>query len=392
MKIGKFARLLLAVPPFLAGCGNFWQPPSGSTGTGTTTTTLSSGNFYVLNLATRQIVGYNINSGSLNQIGAYTLSSAPNAIAIAPSGKFLYVSTVTGIYLYTIASNGALTIGYSGNVVSSDPAAAIAVDTTGGWLLDAIEGTSGFTLAANPISSDGLITGAAVAKSYGINNAAVHQMAISGDDANIFVTLGTVGTAVISFNSSNAEPLANSASTIAVANTGGSALSVAVDPSTSPRLFYIGETLGDSAGTSGGLRVFNYSSLGASGGLTQASGSPIASGGLAPNTILAIASGDYVYAGNGTGPTSAGNITGFSVTSSGGIYTVATGSTVAAGTQPYGLAEDSDSHFVLAVAEGGNSDLTAYIFDTTTAGQLDVSLTSTTGTDPTEAVAVAAAP
>jgi hypothetical protein len=56
------------------------------------------------------------------------------------------------------------------------------------------------------------------------------------------------------------------------------------------------------------------------------------------------------------------------------------------------LAEDSDSHFVLAVAEGGNSDLTAYIFDTTTAGQLDVSLTSTTGTDPTEAVAVAAAP
>ena len=165
-----------------------------------------------------------------------------------------------------------------------------------------------------------------------------------------------------------------------------------VDPSTSPRLFYIGETLGDSAGTSGGLRVFNYSSLGASGGLTQASGSPIASGGLAPNTILAIASGDYVYAGNGTGPTSAGNITGFSVTSSGGIYTVATGSTVAAGTQPYGLAEDSDSHFVLAVAEGGNSDLTAYIFDTTTAGQLDVSLTSTTGTDPTEAVAVAAAP
>ena len=126
MKIGKFARLLLAVTPFLAGCGNFWQPPSGSTGTGTTTTTLSSGNFYVLNLATRQIVGYNINSGSLNQIGAYTLSSAPNAIAIAPSGKFLYVSTVTGIYLYTIASNGALTIGYSGNVVSSDPAAAIA--------------------------------------------------------------------------------------------------------------------------------------------------------------------------------------------------------------------------------------------------------------------------
>jgi hypothetical protein len=300
---------------------------------------------------------------------------------------------VTGIYLYTIASNGALTIGYSGNVISSDPAAAIAVDTTGGWLLDAVEGSSGFTLAATPITSAGLFTqGSVESKEYAITNADVHQMAISGDDANIFVALGAGGTAVISFNSSNAAPLANSASTIAVANTGGSALSVAVDPSSSPRLFYIGETLGDSAGTSGGLRVVNYSSLGASGGLTQVSGSPFASGGLAPNTILAIASGDYVYVGNGTGPTSAGNIAGFSITSSGGTYTAAAGSTVAAGVQPYGLAEDSDSNFVLAVAEGGSSDLSAYIFDTTTPGQLDLSLTSTTGTDPTEAVAVAAAP
>jgi hypothetical protein len=111
---------------------------------------------------------------------------------------------------------------------------------------------------------------------------------------------------------------------------------------------------------------------------------------LAPNAILPIASGDYVYVGNGTGPTSAGNITGFSITEASSTYTIALGSTVAAGIQPYGLAEDSDANFVLAVSEGGSYDLEAYIFDTTTAGQLDLSITSTTGTDPTQAIGVAA--
>ena len=124
--------------------------------------------------------------------------------------------------------------------------------------------------------------------------------------------------------------------------------------------------------------------------MTQASGSPIASGGLAPNAILPLFSGDYVYVGNGAGSTSDGNITGFSITAAGNAYTVALGSTVAAGILPYGLAEDSKSNFVLAVSEGGSYDLEAYIFDTTTAGQLYLSITSTTGTDPTQAVGVAA--
>jgi len=386
MKFAKCARLLLAVTPLLAGCGNFWQEPgSGGSDGGNTTTTLSSGYFYVANQATRQIVAYDINSGSLNQIGSYNLAAAPYAIAIAPNGSLLYVSTVAGIYLYNIGSGGALTIGNNSGVISSDPASAIAVDTSGSWLVDAVQGTSGVQMDAIPINANGTYTGGAVgSQQYALTNATVHQLAISPDNNNVFVASGQGGTLVIPFASGNANPLASKATVIGVANSSGSALSVAVDPSL--RLFYIGESLA-SGGTTGGLRVFNYSSLG--GSLTQASGSPIASGGLAPNAILSTQSGDYVYVANGAGASAAGNITGFSITGT-STYTVAKSSSVSSGIQPAGLAEDSNANFVIAVSSSGSPDLQAYIFDTTTAGQLDSVIKSTTGTDPTQAVAIAA--
>ena len=174
-------------------------------------------------------------------------------------------------------------------------------------------------------ASTGAYTGAGgtpPGQTFTVANAAVKQMVLSPDSANFFVALGTGGTIVVPFASGNANPLGATATTIPVANSGGSALSVAVDPSTTPRLFYIGETL--AVGASGGLRAFNYSSLG-SNPLTQATGSPIASGGLAPNAILPIATGDYVYVANGQGPTSAGNIAWFPITASGTTYTVAAG-------------------------------------------------------------------
>jgi 6-phosphogluconolactonase (cycloisomerase 2 family) len=326
----------------------------------------------------------------LTQIAAYTLSAAPTAIAIAPSGSFLYVSTVAGIYLYDINSNGGLTIGNNSGVVSSDPASSIAVDPSGAWLVDAVQGTSGFQLDATPITSSGIFTGGTVAtRQYAVTNATVRQIAISEDGLHVFVAAGTGGTVVVPFSSGQSAPLGSTGTVIVPVTSGGSVLSVAVDPSSTPRLFYVGETLA-SGGSTGGLRVFNYSSLG--GTLTQVSGSPFASGGSAPNAILPLSSGDYVYVANGTGLSSAGNITGFAITTSNSTYTVASGSTVSAGIQPYGLAEDSDSQFVLAASQGGSFDLEAYIFDTTTAGKLDVAVTSSTGTDPTQAIAVAAAP
>jgi hypothetical protein len=206
------------------------------------------------------------------------------------------------------------------------------------------------------------------------------QMVISPDDKYIFVALETGGTIVIPFNSSNPLPAGVSYTPIPVAHSGGTALSVAVDPSTTPRLYYIGEVLGDLAGTSGGLRAFNYASLPS---VSEISSSQIASGGLAPTFILPVATPDYVYVAD-----SAGSITGFSVTGSASPYTLATGSTVTAGAQPASMAEDSTDSFIFEVGSSGSPYFDAYTFDANTTGQLDSQVTSTTAATSIAVVAV----
>jgi hypothetical protein len=395
MKSRNLAALWLACFVVLAGCKGFWDVPASTTTT--TPTTLSSGVFYVLNQTSGQIVAYSITSGSLNKIGAYPVTG-PVAIAIAPNGNFLYVSTLaSGIYAYSIGSGGALTALNSGQFISSDLDAALQVDTSGSWLVDAFIAplTGQVQVDAIPLNSSGTYTAGATvpSASFTVASATVKQMAISGDDKNVFLALGTGGTIVVPFNSSTPLPNGVAGTSIAPVNTGGSALSVAVDPGSTPRLFYIGETLENSTANSGGLRVYNYSSLG-SGTLTQASGSPIASGGLAPNAILPIASGQYVYVANGVGPTANGNVTWFPISTAGTTYSIASGNNIVSGIQPIGLAEDIDHNFVLAVATGGstssgNPDLEAYTLGT---GTLTAAITSNTGTDPVGAVAVAALP
>lgn len=401
MKIAIGAELLVASTVLLCGCAGFWDlPPSSSTTTTTTPTTLSSGVFYVLNQTTKQIVGYSIDSGTLTAVsgGTQTLAAAPSCIAIAPSGGFLYVGTVNGIYLYTIGSGGSLALANNSNPISDDIPSVMQVN--GSWLVDAFTAASGSVqLDAIPIdASTGLYTGSGGAPPYqtfSISNASVNQMMLSPDGANLFVALGKGGTIVVPFSAGNSNPLGATATTIPVSNSNSSALSVAVDPTT--RFFYIGETLANSSGNSGGLRVFNYSSL-SSGSLhslpTQISGSPIASGGLSPNAILPIASGDYVYVANGQGNTEAGNVTWFPLTASGTTYTIASGSYISSGIYPIGLAEDGDDNFVLAVSSGGSTssghpDLEAY---TMSSGALTAALTSVTGTDPVGAIGIAALP
>jgi hypothetical protein len=397
MKSKMVAGLCLASFLFLAGCKGFWDlPPSTTTSNPTTPTTLSSGVFYVLDQTTKQVVGYSITSGTLSAIsgGSQTLSAAPFSIAVAPNGDFLYVGTVNGIYLYTIEAGGALQVANGGATISTDIPEAMQI--SGSWLVDAFSNANG-SVQMNAIQIDastGVYAGpggAPPSQTFTVTNAVVKQMVLSPDSANFFVALGTGGTIVVPFASGNANPLGATATTIPVATSGGSALSVAVDPGSTPRLFYIGETL--AVGASGGLRAFNYSSLG-SNPLTEANGSPIASGGLAPNAILPLANGDYVYVANGTGDTSAGNIAWFPITTTGTAYTIAAGKTVTTGIQPSGLAEDSTSNFVLAVSTGGSTnsgdpDLEAY---TMSSGALTAALTAATGTDPTGALAIAALP
>ncbi|HEY1901820.1 MAG TPA: hypothetical protein VGG56_05285 [Terracidiphilus sp.] len=411
MKQPKWARLLFLSAPLLilsacvvalVGCGNFWQAPADTSTTTTCTTncsTATGGNFYILNAGTTPgIVGDSIIGGVLTPISGspWTLASegTPYSMAIAPDGSFLVVSTTSGVLAYPI-SDGVL--GTAVVVSQDETAEAVQVDTTSSWLLEAIPATAGVTIAAIPINNTtGAGTGTEQTASFPVTSAALqsNKMVISGDDAHIFVSLGAGGTIVVPFNeavTAGSNPIGSKGTIIAVATaSGGSALSVGVDPGATPRLFYIGEVLG-SGGTTGGLRVYNYSSL-ASSTLTQATGSPIASGGLAPNFILPDASGDYVYVANGEGTASAGNITGFTITASSATtptYTVATDTSTAAGVQPLGLAEDSSSTFVFEVGSLGSPYFDSYTFDSTTLGQLDAQIDSTTAAG---SIAIVAAP
>ncbi len=55
------------------------------------------------------------------------------------------------------------------------------------------------------------------------------------------------------------------------------------------------------------------------------------------------------------------------------------------------MVEDNSGQFIFAVNFGGSPDLKGYVFDTTTAGALDAVISSSTGTDPVKATAIAAA-
>lgn len=358
---------------------------------GSCTTASNSGNFYILNSPSSgspTIAGYSIVSSALTALPSspYAVPSAPYAMAIAPNGNFLYVSTATGVYLYTIGTGGALG---TATQITQDLAYSLQVDTTNSWLVEAIPfngGSGGVTLNAVPINSTtgAFVSGGTVATvSFTVASATLeqNQMVISPDNANLFVALGTGGTLVVPFDSTGPFPSGIKGTGIKVANSGGAALSVAIDPSSTPRLFYIGETLAKSS--SGGLRAFTYASLSAA-SVSELTGSPYATGGLAPVFILPIASGDDVYVAD-----RAGTIAGFAVTSSGTTYSLTAGSTATAGTTVAGLAQDNTGAFLLAVSSGGSPYFDAYTFDSTTAGKLDSQITGNTGASP---IAIVAAP
>ena len=150
----------------------------------------------------------------------------------------------------------------------------------------------------------------------------------------------------------------------------------------------MGETVALSATQSGGLRVFTVGNN----SIKEITGSPYPTGGTGPSAIVATT--DFVYVANrAVSGSSTGNITGYPVTSSGGVYSLGTLiNTIAAGNNTVGLAEDSTGTYLLAVNSSGSPDLNTYTFDTTTVGKLVAGATAATGTDPVQATAIVAVP
>ncbi len=388
MRMRHWACLALAAL-CLTGCKGFWDAPSGGGGGGGGSTKLTSGYFYVLNVATSQVAGLYVNQGTVTAAGSvYSLSAAPIAIAVAPNNAFLYVSTVSGIFIYNVnTSNGLLTLGNSGQPISSDPATSLQVDSTNSWVVEGFSGSPNlFAIHVNP--STGLLA-SNQEQTVALPSAAFQQVAISPDNAFVLAALGTGGTATIPFASGNANPF-GAVGTIGTKTASGAALSVAFDPipsgGTAPRLYYIGETVATSGTNTGGMRAFTY------GTNKELSGSPFSIAGLAPYSILPFSDGNYVYVvSRQTASGSTGVIAGFSIaTTDTTLGLTALGSTFPAGTNPQMIVEDSTKQFVFAVNFGGNPDLLGYTLNTTNAGYLDKVVSSATGTDPVQAGAIGA--
>ncbi len=358
-----------------------------SSGSCSGTSSGTSGVFYVLNQQTGQVVAMSFTSGQFTTIGALNLPSVhPTAIAVAPNGKFLYVGTTGGIYLYTIGSGGALNLGNGGSKISADVAQTMQVDSTNSWLVDAVSGLSQLSaiainsntgVLASPTESEQLLSG-------GLPATTPVQLAISPGDSSscndcyVFVAMGDGGIEAIGFNPGNANPFGITRHT-GVLHSGGDN-SVAVDPSN--RLLYVGEADAlPSNNQSGGLRVFTISAT----GVAEISGSPYSSGGTGPTAIVPTSDGNYVYVGNQSS-SSNDTIASFSVSAA----SLSSVTTATAGNKgPLSMAEDSTGSYLLATYFGGNPDLQAY---TMSSGTLASTRTGATGNDPVQAVAIAAAP
>ncbi|WP_188554021.1 lactonase family protein [Edaphobacter dinghuensis] len=363
----------------LTGCGGFFPPvtptpPPGSTGNyayvANTTGTTASGT----NSATGTVSGFTVGTGTLTAVPSspLTLGYQPVAMAVTRNNKFLYVAALGNINVYTINSDGSLSVPSTGTGVAIVNVVSMDVSPDGQWLV-ALDGNT--LVAQIDVFQINATTGALTSVGTGqlaIPSAVINpkMVKIAPNGALIFAALGTGGDVVFNFDTTTGALLTSHSLTVS-SQTSDNGL--AVDNASA--YLYIARS-----GTGGGVRVFAIDSGGT---LNEIAGSPFASGGQAYSVVVDN-SGKYVYAANRTN----GTIYGYTI-GTGGALTAIAGSPYTSGLLVTSLGTDSSGDYLLAAANGGSPDLSMYSYDTTTPGKLDLATSTATGTDPTGAIAVA---
>jgi len=190
--------LLAGLLLVLGGCGQFFPPLTNNSSSGGGSSTV--GNYlYVANSGSGldSIAGFSLASGKLSTTSGvtYTVPSAPSCVAVTPSDSFFYAGSPAGaIYVYTINSDGSLTIGNSGSPVATGVLPGwLRVDTTGNWLigLDSLTGEA-YVFSIN--TSTGALT-AVSGSTVVLQSTATHGMALTPNDGYVYVALGRRGDA-----------------------------------------------------------------------------------------------------------------------------------------------------------------------------------------------------
>jgi 6-phosphogluconolactonase len=374
----------------LTGCGGFFVAQTNSGG-GTNT-----GDYvYVANSSNTFLAGFSVSStGTLSVLNnsPYNNGVAAQSVTVTPANTFLYAGTTNGIYAYAINSDGSITVLNSGTAVAQDiVATSMQVDSTGSYLLAAGVGTS---LGAQAIAiytidtTTGLLTavpGSPLALYTGNGTTATvvapSTMLITPNNSYVYVSLGALGVQVLTLGTGGGLSTGTAPTILAPSSksTSPSDTGLASDPNSA--FLFVAEI-------NTGLRVF---SIGTAGALNEVTGSPYAVG-TGPVGVLLDATGSYVYVVN----KGSNNISGFLLTAASGKLTAIAGSPFGSGgVQPIGIVNDNSKQFVAvinsqATGSSGNSDLQTFKFDATTDGKLDPVATATTGTDPTNPIAIAA--
>jgi len=375
------ALLPLAGVLFATSCGGKFFPKENGGGGNT-----SSGDYlYAGNTGTSPftIAAFSIANSKLNTLSGspYNFGAAsPSALAITPKNTFLYVgSTAGGIYVYTINSNGTLTIGNSGNAVATGVfPSALKVDSTGNWLIAAqgVAGTNGSAYLFAINTSTGALTAQGNAVTLDVGTPA--RIAMTPNNQIVYISLGTGGVDILSFSASSGS--LSLSQILHPKNSNNADYGLAIDSSGS--YLFVTET-GTVVNNTSGLRVLKIAS---NGGLTELSTSPVQTD-LGPVAVMVSTNG-YVYVASRTSNV----IDGFALSANGALTTLPN-SPYTTGTTPVDLAEDNSHTYVAVACSGGTPDLQVFKIDTSasTAGQLlSFATAATASTSPAGASVIAA--
>jgi 6-phosphogluconolactonase len=395
LAIWSFCRSPLLLAPLLAvpllaliGCDNFFTNPSN-------TPTNTGDYIYVANGADAFIAGFSVlSNGTLSVLpnSPYNNGVAALSLVVTPNNAYLFAGTSNGIYLYSIGSNGALTVQNKGSPVAQDVIAGqLAVDSTGTYLLAAglrssttAQGIGIYQIA----SSTGLLTALSGSPLNLYTGTASTPtvvtptgLLITPNNQLVYVSLATLGVQVLTLGSGGALSTGNSATILPPSSASNSPADYGLGSDPNSHFLFVAEI-------NTGLRVL---SIGTNGALTEIKGSPYAVG-AGPTGVILDPTGAYVYVANKGSST----ISAFTLNASSGQLTQISGSPFnSVGQLPIDFANDQTKKYLAVINSGsngssGNNDLQLFTFSTSTPGALTAGSSATTGTDPTNPQAIAA--
>ncbi len=389
-RFGLAGAMLLLWCAALTGCNGFFVCQKASCPTSTTgTTTTNTGDYaYVSNTtsSTSSIAAYNVASGALTAISGspFSLGYVPLAMVVSPNNSFLYAGSGNGgIFLYTIASSGALSGSGTASVttllgsissmdISPDGAFLFALDQTGTSLSEYQLNTStGALTLSNSFNVPGLNSGCAPSGTPVSQSCSVKVSPISNGSGFVAVALGTSGTVVFPYTTSQGITSATNYGSIACCN------SVVVAPSgdfsvafDSNDYLYIART----------LTLSSYGSVNTTAPVNA--GNITFGGGVTPRAVTISKNGSYLYTAN----KGAGTISGFTLTGAGGLSALS-GNSFAGPTNVAALGVDNSGSYLLAAGYDASTGVQLYKPTSGVPGSAVAS--AGTGTDTTFPVLVA---